>query len=55
MNEVIETVKDVTETIEEVIETVKDVTETVEKVTETVSVEVKKASGILSRLLTCFT
>ena len=55
MNEVIETVKDVTETIEEVIETVKDVTETVEKVTETVSVEVKKASGILSRLLACFT
>lgn len=48
MNEVIDTVKEVTETV-------KDVTETVEKVTETVSVEVKKASGILSRLLACFT
>jgi uncharacterized protein YoxC len=48
MNEVIETVKDVTEKVEEVIETVKEVT-------ETVSVEVKKASGILSRLLACFT
>ena len=48
MNEVIEKV-------EEVIETVKEVTETIEEVTETVSVEVKKASGILSRLLACFT
>ena len=55
MNEVIETVKDVTEKVEEVIETVKEVTETIEEVTETVSVEVKKANGILSRLLACFT
>ena len=39
----------------EVIETIEEVTETVEKVTETVSVEVKKANGILSRLLACFT
>ena len=33
---------------------VKEVIETVEEVTETVSVEVKKAHGILSRLLACF-
>jgi hypothetical protein len=31
------------------------VIEKVEDVTETVSVEVKKVSGILSRLLACFT
>jgi hypothetical protein len=43
MKEVIETADQVIETIEEVIETV-----------ETVSVEVKKAHGILSRLLACF-
>lgn len=48
MNEVIEKV-------EEVIEKVEEVTEAVKEVTETVSVEVKKASGILSRLLACFT
>jgi hypothetical protein len=38
------------EVIEEVIETADQVIETV----ETVSVEVKKAHGILSRLLACF-
>ena len=48
MNEVIEKVEDVIEKVEDVIEKVEDVT-------ETVSVEVKKASGILSRLLACFT
>jgi len=36
--------------MKEVIETIEEVTETV----ETVSVEVKKAHGILSRLLACF-
>jgi hypothetical protein len=36
--------------MKEVIETVEEVIETI----ETVSVEVKKAHGILSRLLACF-
>jgi hypothetical protein len=40
--------------VKEVIETIEEVIETVEEVTETVSVEVKKAHGILSRLLACF-
>ena len=46
--------KEMTETIDEVTETIDEVTETIQEVTETVSVEVKKASGILSRLLACF-
>jgi uncharacterized protein YoxC len=49
-----ETVDKVIETIEEVTETIEEVTETIEEVTETISVEVKKARGILSRLLACF-
>jgi hypothetical protein len=40
--------------MKEVIETADQVIETIEEVTETVSVEVKKAHGILSRLLACF-
>ena len=40
--------------MKEMTETIQEVTETVEEVIETVSVEVKKASGILSRLLACF-
>ena len=54
LDKVIETIEEVSETIEEVKETVEEVTETIEEVTETISVEVKKARGILSRLLACF-
>ncbi len=50
----IETIEEVKETADQVIETIEEVTETVEEVIETVSVEVKKAHGILSRLLACF-
>jgi len=49
-----ETADQVIETIEEVTETIEEVIETVEEVIETVSVEVKKAHGILSKLLACF-
>ena len=42
------------ETVDKVKETIEEVTETIEEVIETVSVEVKKANGILSRLLACF-
>ena len=49
-----ETVDKVIETIDEVTETIDEVTETIDEVKETVSVEVKKAHGILSRLLACF-
>ena len=50
----IETIEEVKETVEEVTETIEEVIETVEEVIETVSVEVKKAHGILSKLLACF-
>ena len=45
---------EVKEKVEQVIETTEEVIETVEEVIETVSVEVKKAHGILSKLLACF-
>jgi predicted amino acid racemase len=45
-----EVIEEVIETADQVIETIEEVIETV----ETVSVEVKKAHGILSRLLACF-
>jgi hypothetical protein len=45
---------EVKEKADQVIETTKEVIETVEEVIETVSVEVKKAHGIMSRLLACF-
>jgi len=40
--------------MKEMIETIEEVSETIEEVKETVSVEVKKAHGILSKLLACF-
>ena len=50
----IKSVEEVIDKAEQVIETAEQVIEKAEQVFETVSVDVKKVSGLLAKLLACF-